>query len=559
MTDNRPTGFRGAWQHRRWRWLLGSSAVSLTGDFMYQVALVVVLYEETGSVGWVAAATVLRIGIYVFLGPFGGAIADRFPRRQLMVTLDIGRFVTMLLATLVIWLDLPIALLVLLTLVATVQSVPYRAASVAAVPNVVPEDDLAAANAADSVLGQLAFFVGPAVGTAVVATAGTGPAFLLNGLSFAAAALMLTRTGSLGGARGAGEQEAAPTFGAIWGDVVEGAVEVRRSPALIALMVVSGAILFQIGAERVAHVLVAEDVLNRSPDYVGVMAAAMGVGGLLIAPFSARIGASRHVHMYLVTSGLLVGIPFALLGLAESTALSLALLVVAGIGGMVYEVTFITLLQRSASEATLARIFGLNDSVTAVTEIGGALMLPLVVAMASLQVSLWVVGVILSVACLLCLPSLRRDAAQRRAEVERLAPVVSELRTFAIVESLSQGAFERLAAVADQREVAAGAVMVSEGETADRLFLVRSGRFVVDSSTKGRIAELGAGEVFGEIGVLRRVPRTATVTCAEAGSVWELGGEVFVASVTSQLPSLGQLHGTVDVRLARTSPELLAD
>ena len=69
--------FRGAWRHRRWRWLLASYAVSMTGDFLYFVALVVVLYDATGSAGWVAVSAVARMLGYVFLSPFGGVVADR--------------------------------------------------------------------------------------------------------------------------------------------------------------------------------------------------------------------------------------------------------------------------------------------------------------------------------------------------------------------------------------------------------------------------------------------------------------------------------------------------
>ena len=61
-------GFRSAWQHRRWRRFLVSTAVSGTGDFLYSVALVVYLIEETGSAGWVAAAVIARMVAYTVLG-----------------------------------------------------------------------------------------------------------------------------------------------------------------------------------------------------------------------------------------------------------------------------------------------------------------------------------------------------------------------------------------------------------------------------------------------------------------------------------------------------------
>ena len=79
VSDDKAGGFRGAWRHRRWRWLLGSYAVSMTGDFLYAVALVVLLIDDTGSAGWVAAAAVLRILAYVVLSPFGGVVASIWP------------------------------------------------------------------------------------------------------------------------------------------------------------------------------------------------------------------------------------------------------------------------------------------------------------------------------------------------------------------------------------------------------------------------------------------------------------------------------------------------
>lgn len=71
-----PSSFRGAWQHRRWRWLLASFAVSSIGDFLYFVALLVFLIESTGSPSWVAAAAVARLLAYAFFGSLGGVIAD---------------------------------------------------------------------------------------------------------------------------------------------------------------------------------------------------------------------------------------------------------------------------------------------------------------------------------------------------------------------------------------------------------------------------------------------------------------------------------------------------
>ena len=144
----KPGTFRSAWRHRRWRRFLGAVAVSGTGDLLYSVALVVYLIEETDSAGWVAAALIARIATYTLLGAVGGVIADRFDRRRLMVALDVSRAVLMVAVGFVIMAGVPPAVVLVLVVVSSVLTTPYGPASVTATPLLVPEDDLAAANAA---------------------------------------------------------------------------------------------------------------------------------------------------------------------------------------------------------------------------------------------------------------------------------------------------------------------------------------------------------------------------------------------------------------------------
>ena len=166
---------------------------------LYFVALVVFLYDATGSAGWVAAAAVVRMLAYVFLSPFGGVVADRFDRRRLMISLDLVRALVMGALAMVAWSEGPPVLAIALTVVCSIATVPHRPACVTATPALVAEDDLAAANAAESIVGQISYFVGPALGALVVAVADPGTAFLVNGLTFLASAALVTKAGHLGG------------------------------------------------------------------------------------------------------------------------------------------------------------------------------------------------------------------------------------------------------------------------------------------------------------------------------------------------------------------------
>lgn len=567
VSDDKAGGFRGAWRHRRWRWLLGSYAVSMTGDFLYAVALVVLLIDDTGSAGWVAAAAVLRILAYVVLSPFGGVVADRYDRRRLMMTLDIGRFVVMLAVAIVIWAGGHVAVVIVLTVMNSVLTVPYRAAAVAATPHVVAEDDLAAANAAESVIAQFAFFVGPALGALVVAATDPGFAFLVNALTFLLSAGLLVRAGALGGGRAntaagaadeAGfEEEISEEASSMWADVVDGGREVRRSPGLLALMVLTSALLFQVGAENVLHVLIAKDVLGKGADWVGVMAAAMGVGGLLIAPFAARLGASRFAGLLVATAGVLIGAPFALLSVVHSAGPTLLLLGVQGVGGMIFEVTFITLLQRWAREDAIARVFGLNDSLTAVTEIAGAVLAPILVVAAGLDVALAFVGLVLVIGAAAVAPVLHREAMRFEQRRRGLLPIIEQLRELGIFEDASSSALERIARSLHDATFAAGTHVFAEGDAADNLYVVRSGEFVAESAAAGVLSTMRVGEWFGEIGVIRRMPRTAAVRATTDATAWVIDGQTFRGALAGPLQGQGLLHGTMSTRLARTHPDLV--
>ena len=198
MTDGVTGTFRGAWRHRRWRWLLASYAVSTTGDFLYFVALIVLLYDATGSAGWVAASAVARMLAYVFLSPFGGVVADRFDRLRLLVWLDVARAGVMVVLAVVAWTDGSPALAIVLAVACTVGTVPYRPATVAATPTLVGEDDLAAANALESVVAQVSYFAGPALGALVVALTDPGTAFMANAATFLLSAALVLKAGPMG-------------------------------------------------------------------------------------------------------------------------------------------------------------------------------------------------------------------------------------------------------------------------------------------------------------------------------------------------------------------------
>src|SRR5262245_65386887 len=89
-------GYRGVLEIKDARALIAASAASQIGDWLYNAALLGYVYAATGSATWVGAATICRLLPYVLLGPIGGAIADRFSRRSVLVVGDVLRLILML-------------------------------------------------------------------------------------------------------------------------------------------------------------------------------------------------------------------------------------------------------------------------------------------------------------------------------------------------------------------------------------------------------------------------------------------------------------------------------
>jgi CRP-like cAMP-binding protein len=222
-------------------------------------------------------------------------------------------------------------------------------------------------------------------------------------------------------------------------------------------------------------------------------------------------------------------------------------------------VLVITLLQRVVRGEVLGRVFGVVDSLAVGGILAGSLLAPLVVGIAGLRWALVVAGGTLLVGTAAALPRLR--GLDRRAEATRrkLAPRVELLEGLGLFDGAPRQQLESLAAALEEVAVPAGTAVVTEGEQADAFYVVRSGSLAVLSAGEhggepAQVNTLGPDDYFGEIGLLERIPRTATVRAETGGVVWRLAGEDFLG-ILNQVPSTsGTLLDGVVGRLARTHP-----
>jgi len=173
----------------------------------------------------------------------------------------------------------------------------------------------------------------------------------------------------------------------------------------------------------------------------------------------------------------------------------------------------------------------------------GALVMPLLIHFIGVRWSLVVLAVVISVLVLPAFPGLSRiDAGLHEPEA---LPV---LRTVPLFKPLTEPLLQALAQRTKPRQVLPGQVVVGEGEVGDEFFVIDSGRVAVVQSGR-QLREEGPGEFFGEIALLRDVPRTATVSAIEPTVLYVLEREDFLAALTGNLESQAVAEDVVTRRL----------
>src|SRR5580704_6428381 len=156
-------GYRSLFANRDYRLLYSGLAISMSGSWAYNVALVVFVFDATHSAAWVAAASMTRFLTALVASPFGGLVADRMERVRLMVTLDTIALVLQSLLAVVAAFNGPVVLAIIIASLASMNGTSYDPAARAATPVIVGEDHLAAANSAQSAIENLSVIVGPAI------------------------------------------------------------------------------------------------------------------------------------------------------------------------------------------------------------------------------------------------------------------------------------------------------------------------------------------------------------------------------------------------------------
>jgi hypothetical protein len=300
----------------------------------------------------------------------------------------------------------------------------------------------------------------------------------------------------------------------------------------------------------VLSVVVAIELLGTGESGVGALMAAVGMGAVLGSlAASLLVGTGRPGAWFAVGVGLW-GLPLTLVGLVPQESAALGLLDFVGVGNALIDVAGFTLIGRMAPDEVLARVFGVLESLVTVFIGIGAIVASTLIGWVGVQATLVAIGLVCPV---LAVASWRRLRRLDRS-VDALDGDVGLLQRVPMFRPLPLPAVEQLARGLEPVAVDEGHAVFEQGDVGDRYYVIERGE--ADVVGDGRlVATLGPGEGFGEIALLRRQRRTATVVARTDLRLQSLGSDRFLSVVLGYTPSARQAAAVVDDLLDRYEPK----
>ena len=539
---------RDVWANRNVRRIQLAFVGAEIGGWAYVMALLVWTYQEGGA-ALVGTWAGVRWLLAAFAGTIGGAVADRMSRRTFMQLNAATQLGLVLITVGAIYLDLSVwAVLVPGTLISMVAA-SYRPAQAGLLPSLVDNPkQLTAANATAEIVDSSAAFIGPAIAGLLLSLFGIVPVMLVQALGFVWSLMLVAgvrverETPASHSVQEGDAPAAATTAGpveegktpdsddeseSLWVEVTGGFRAIFRDRDLVALSGLLGVNGLLAGVLAVLVVVIAAETIG-DPAAVGWLNALLGVatlvGGLVMLALAGRVRLGR-----LMVIGVLGWcVPLVVLGLLPELVVIVVVFILIGLTDPMVNVGFGVIPARLVPDRVLSRVFAAIESLFIAAMAVGAFVTPILIAALGLQaaiVALGVGGIVVALVCAVRMPHLdARLVAPRGLELLRRVPLFSPLAPTML---------EQIAHKLEPVSAAAGEVVVAEGETSDRFYVIESGE--VEITQEGRLLRReGVGDVFGEIGLLRDVPRTATVTAVDDVELLTLSREEFLSLMAGE-------------------------
>ena len=503
------------------------------------IAILVFAFEAGGAAAAGAIGVIQLIPATIF-APVASLLGDRYRRERVLLAGYLIQALTMGATAVALLAGAPVPVIYALAAAAATSVTLTRPAQGSLLPSLARNpEELTAANAAAGWIESLSRFGGPAAAGVLLALSGPGAVFAAMAGVLLVSALLTTRIGA------SSAPPARTGEGSGLGDLLGGfrALVRERQPRLVVLLM--GACFVVEGALDVLLVVLAFQMLDIGSGGVGFLNAALGVGGVAGAALTTLLVARRRLTPPFVAGATSWGVALAAVGFFPSRLLAPVFVGVAGAGRPLIDVAGRTLLQRVVPDSVLSRVFGVLEGLYMAGLALGLIITPILFALLGQRATFVVAGAFLPVVFLLAWRRLAGIDASVAVPKARLAL----LRSLPIFAPLPAPSLERVASRLIPTQAPSGTEIVRQGDQGDRFYVIESGEVTV--SKNGReVATLEHGDFFGEIALLREIPRTATVTARTETLLYALDRDDFLEAVTGHPQSAEAADAVTRARLA---------
>ena len=511
---------------------------AIGAEWAHFVALGVFAYERGGTAA-VGVAGLVRLLPAAAVAPFAASLGDRFRRERFLLAMTLVGSGALAASAAAAFAAEQVLVFVFAAVIG-ISSTLIRPALQALLPSLArTPEELIAANAATSTVESVGTLAGPLLAGVLVSFADVGVVFIGSAGMLLAATALLARVRVEGriSLAAAEDQTARRLIGA-------GFEAIALAPRARLLVGLGVAQCFVRGCLNVLIVVAVFDVLHGNGAQVGYLTAAIGVGGLLGALGAMTLGA-RRLALPFGLALVFWGLPITLIAPRPYFAAAAFLLAIVGAANSVEDVALFTLLQRSVPDDTLTRVLGIFWGLAMGGVAIGSIAAPVIVKAVGPRPAFVVVGSIL--------PLLTLATYRRLVEIDRTtapAPELDLINRVPMFAPLSIAMKERVAANLVPVSFSADELIIRAGDAGDRFYIVSAGELDIDAGGAHTAAHYG--DYFGEIALLRDVPRTATVKATVDSQLYALQRDAFLAAVTGHSKAHAAGKKVADARLART-------
>ncbi|MDQ4036341.1 MAG: cyclic nucleotide-binding domain-containing protein [Chloroflexota bacterium] len=500
--------------------------VAIAAEWAYLVSLLVFAYDVGGVIA-VGLLSTLRMLPAAVLAPILTSQSVKWPRARVLASVHAFRGVAVAVAAIAVLADLPFAVIAAAATAEGIVATLHRPTTMALLPSLARSpEELIASNAMTSTGEAMGLLLGPAIGGLLLGLGGPALGLAVPALAFGMALVAVVHMDARGsvGVPEVGRRGMA--------GMLAGFVALRSYPSAGSLVAIFISQTFIRGILTVLLVAASVELLGLGRSGVGYLNSAMGAGSFLGAMVAFSLIVRRDLSLPFSISLAAWGIPIVVIGVLPESVLAFAFLGMLGAANAVLDVSGFTLLQRSVPNRLRAVVFGALESLVALSVAIGSLLAPILVALVDLQPAMVLTGMLLPIVAVVT------NRLVRAAESSSVVPhrQLELLRGISMFAPLSLTALERLAGGMEPIAFEAGETIVRQGDVGYDYFMIGTG--VADVVKDGKpIAVLKAGDGFGEIALLRNVPRTATVLVREGVEGFSLPRSVFLEAVTGNAAS----------------------